>query len=86
MPSGWSKQAYVKGFYCETITFKKSANMFGYMKYLEKYMKVLQKLLIKTTRADTNLASRSRQNEGKSALSKITTRWVNALASVIKSI
>ena len=31
MPSGWSKQAYLHGFYCETITFKKSVNMFGYM-------------------------------------------------------
>ena len=28
MPNSWSKQAYLQGFDCETITFKKSVNMF----------------------------------------------------------
>ena len=28
MPNSWYKQAYVKGFGCEYITFKKAVNMF----------------------------------------------------------
>ena len=28
MPNSWSKQAYVQGFDCEFITFKKAVNMF----------------------------------------------------------
>ena len=28
MPNGWSKQAYMKGFYYRSITFKKAVNMF----------------------------------------------------------
>ena len=28
MSNGWSKQAYVQAFYCETISYKKSVNMF----------------------------------------------------------
>ena len=28
MPNSWSKQAYVQGFDCESISFKKSVNMF----------------------------------------------------------
>ena len=27
MPNGWSKQVYVQGFGCETITLKKAVNM-----------------------------------------------------------
>ena len=27
MPNSWSIQAYVKGFYCESINFKKDVNM-----------------------------------------------------------
>ena len=27
MPNSWSKQAYVKGFHCEYITFKKTVNL-----------------------------------------------------------
>ena len=28
MPNIWYIQAYVQGFYCESITFKKAVNMF----------------------------------------------------------
>ena len=28
MPNSWYKHAYVKGFDCESITFKKAINMF----------------------------------------------------------
>ena len=31
MPNRWSKQAYVQGFDCETISFKKAVNMFERM-------------------------------------------------------
>ena len=35
MPTGWSKQAYVKVFDCESITFNKSGKMFDRMKITE---------------------------------------------------
>ena len=35
MPNSWSKQAYVQGFYCESITFKKAVNMFEHMEIVE---------------------------------------------------
>ena len=28
MPNTWIMQAYVQGFYCESVTFKKAVNMF----------------------------------------------------------
>ena len=31
MPTSWSKQAYVQGFDCESITFKRAVNMFDRM-------------------------------------------------------
>ena len=31
MPNSWSKQTNLKGFYCESITFKKAVNMFECM-------------------------------------------------------
>ena len=35
MPNSRSKQAYVQGFDCESISLKKSVNMFERMKILE---------------------------------------------------
>ena len=35
MPNGWYKQAYVQGFDCESITFKKVLNMFERMEISE---------------------------------------------------
>ena len=35
MPNIWSKQAYVKVFDCESITFKKSVNVFEHMEVAE---------------------------------------------------
>ena len=35
MPKIWSKQAYVQGFDCETISFKKAVNMFEHMEISE---------------------------------------------------
>ena len=41
MPNNWSKQAYVQGFYCESISFKKSFNMFELMEISESIYKVV---------------------------------------------
>ena len=35
MTNSWSKQAYVQGFYCETIYFKKAVNIFERMETAE---------------------------------------------------
>ena len=35
MPNSWSIQAYVQGFYCKSITFKKNVNMFQRMEISE---------------------------------------------------
>ena len=40
MPNSCSKQAYVQGFYCGTIYFKKDVNMFERMEITESIMKV----------------------------------------------
>ena len=51
MPNSWSKQAYVQGFYCETIYFKKSVNMFENMEIAESiYEGVVKPSYKKTTR------------------------------------
>ena len=35
MPNIWSNQAYVQGFYCKYISFKKAVNMFERMEIYE---------------------------------------------------
>ena len=35
MPISWSRQAYVQGFDCKSITFNKSVNMFERMEITE---------------------------------------------------
>ena len=35
IPNSWSKQAYVQGFYCESISLKKDVNMFEKMNIVE---------------------------------------------------
>ena len=35
VPNSWYKQAYVQGFYCGSILFKKSVNMFECMEIVE---------------------------------------------------
>ena len=39
MPTRWSKQAYVQGFDCESIKFKKAVHMFERMKISESIYK-----------------------------------------------
>ena len=65
MPNSWSKQAYVQGFDCESITFKKAVNMFESMKISESiYEVVLEPSYKKHTQSDSNHACHSRQKRG----------------------
>ena len=41
VPNRWSRQAYVKGFDCEYITFKKAVNMFDRMEIFESIYEVV---------------------------------------------
>ena len=52
MPNSWSKQAYIQGFDCEYITFKKSVNIFERMEIADSIYKGVvepsyKKLLVK---------------------------------------
>ena len=65
MHNNWSKKAYVKVFYCESITFKRAVNVFDHMVITESIYegKVLPSYL-KTTQANANCAGHSRHNRG----------------------
>ena len=55
MPTSWSKQAYVQGFYCESITFKNTVNMFECMEIAESiYEGVVEPSYKKPTLSDAN--------------------------------
>ena len=41
MPNWSNKQAYVKGFYCKSIIFKKAVNIFEYMEIVGIFIKML---------------------------------------------
>ena len=41
IPRSWSRQAYVQGFDCESITFKKDVNMFERMEISKSTYKVV---------------------------------------------
>ena len=70
MPNSCSKQEYVQGFGCESISFQKSVLMFEQMEISESiYEGVVLPSYQKTTRADANRAGHSRQNRRESALS-----------------
>ena len=70
MPTSWSKHDYVKGFDCESITFKKDVNMFECMKIAESiYEFVVETYHKKPTQVDANRAGHIRQNRGEAALS-----------------
>ena len=62
MPNSWSKQAYVQGFDCKSINFKKAANMFECM-VISEYINevVVEPLYEKYTRADSKNSVHSRQ-------------------------
>ena len=39
IPNGWSKKAYVQGFYCDTLHLK-SVNMFEHVELMRTFMKL----------------------------------------------
>ena len=64
-PNIWSRQAYVQGFDCESITFKKAVNMFEHMEISESiYEGVVEPSYKKPTWVYANRASNSIQNRG----------------------
>ena len=70
MPNSWSKQAYVQGFDCESITFKEAVNMFDCMEISESiYEGVVEPSYKKPPRADANRAGHIRKKRGESASS-----------------
>ena len=70
IPNRWSRQAYVQGFDCEYINFKKAVNMFERMEIDESiYEGIVEPTYRKPNRSDVNHASHSRQNRGESASS-----------------
>ena len=70
MHNSWSKQAYLQGFDCDSITFKKAFNIFDCMEIAESiYEGVVEPSYKKPTQANANRAGCSRQNIGESALS-----------------
>ena len=70
MPISWSKHAYVQGFDCDYINFKKAVNMFERMEIADSiYEGVVEPSYKKPTRADTNRAGHRRKNRGEAASS-----------------
>ena len=71
MPNSWSKQAYVQGFYCESISFKKEVNMFEHMEISESiYEDVVETSSKKLTRAEAYRGGHSSQNRVEATLSQ----------------
>ena len=65
MPNGWYKQAYVQGFDCGFISFKKYVNMFERMEIAEYiYEGIVEPSYKKTTRADENHAGNNKNKRG----------------------
>ena len=65
MPNIWSKQAYVQGFDCEYIQFKKSVNVFERMD-----ISVVEPSYKKTPLTDANSDGQSKSKRGEVALSQ----------------
>ena len=71
IPGSCSKQVYVQGFECESITFKKSVNMFEHMEISESiYEGVVEPYYKRNTRTDANRAGNSRQKRREAASSR----------------
>ena len=70
MPNRRSKQAYVQGFYCESITFKKAVDRFEHVEIAESiYEGVVEPSYKKPTREDANLSCHSRNKITANSLS-----------------
>ena len=62
MPNSWYKQAYVQGFDCEYILYKKAVNMFEHIEIAEiVYEGVVTPSSKKTTRSEANCTGLSRK-------------------------
>ena len=71
MPNIWYKQAYVQGFYCEYISFKKYVNMFEQMDIAESiYKSIVEPSYKKSTREYSNHAGHIRKKRGEAASSQ----------------
>ena len=67
MSNIWYRQAYVQGFDCESITFKKAVIIFERMGISESiYKGVVEPFYKKPNRTDANHISHSSQNRGES--------------------
>ena len=65
MPNSWSRQAYVKEFDRESITFKAAVNMIGHMEITEYiYDGVVEPSYKKPTRSYSNCAGHSKKIRG----------------------
>ena len=72
LPNSCSNQVYVQGFYCKSITLKKSSNMFERMEITESiYKGVVEPSYKKPTRSDANCAGHSKHNRREAASSWI---------------
>ena len=70
MPIIWSRQDYVQGFDYESITFKKTVNMFGHMEIADYiYEGVVEPSHKKPIHADSNRAGHSRYKRVEAASS-----------------
>ena len=65
MSKSCSKQAYIQGFDCETISFKKDVNIFEHMEITESICEgMVTPSYKKTTRAESNRTEISKNNRG----------------------
>ena len=70
MPKSCSKQVYVQGFYCESITLKNSVNIFDRIETIDSiYEGVVEPSYKRPTQADANHAGHSRHKRGEVASS-----------------
>ena len=69
MPNIWYRQAYVQGFDCESIDFKKYFNLFEHMEISGSiYEGVVETSYKKSTRADANRDVNRREKNRRSRL------------------
>ena len=61
IPNSWGKQAYLQGFGCETITYKKAVNMLKHMEISESIYEVVVEYSYKeSTMADSTCVGHRR--------------------------
>ena len=83
MPNSYSKQAYVQGFNCENISFKKAVNVFEHTEIAESIYEYVVEPYYKTLPGQIPL---ERIKEENPPHIRLTPRWVRALASAEKDV